>query len=71
MFRGLSGNNYCHGNTFKIFLVLKFVGVTQPKPMNGLSPNYQDMLTPKRIYRLLALGGYLATGVSFGLPLTS
>ena len=26
--------------------VLNFVGVPQPKPMHGFSPNYQDMFTP-------------------------
>ena len=29
------------------FWVLKFVGVPQPKPMQGFSPNVQDMLTPR------------------------
>ena len=29
----------------KYFLVLTFVGVPQPKPMHGFSPNFQVMLT--------------------------
>ena len=30
---------------FEYFWVLTFVGVPQPKPMHGFSPNFQDMLT--------------------------
>ena len=30
---------------FEYFRVLMFVGVPQPKPMHGFSPNFQDMLT--------------------------
>ena len=26
---------------------IKLVGVPQPKPMNGFSPNFQDMFTPR------------------------
>ena len=29
------------------FEVLKFVGVSQPKPMHGFLPNFQDILTPR------------------------
>ena len=32
---------------FTDFQVLKFVGVSQPKPLHGLSPNFQDMFTPR------------------------
>ena len=32
---------------FKDFRVLKFVGVPQPKPLHGFSPNFQDMFTPR------------------------
>ena len=28
-------------------LVLKFVSIPQPKPMNVFSPNFQGMFTPK------------------------
>ena len=28
------------------FWVLKFVGVPQPKPLHGFSPNFQDMFAP-------------------------
>ena len=45
VFWGLSSNNCCHGKTFKVFWVLTFVGIPQPKPMHGFSPNFQDMLT--------------------------
>ena len=41
---GVSGNNCCHGNTLNIFGVLTLVGVPQPKPMHGFSPNFKDML---------------------------
>ena len=46
-FWGVSGNNYCHGNNFKIFLVLKVVTVPQPKPLHGFSPNFQGMFIPR------------------------
>ena len=29
------------------FRVLKFVGVPQPKPLYGFSPNFQDMFSPR------------------------
>ena len=42
----VSGDNYYHGNT-EYFWVLMFVGVPQPKPMHGFSPNFQGMFTPR------------------------
>ena len=33
------------GQHFEYFWVLTFVGVPQPKPVHGFSPNFQDMLT--------------------------
>ena len=38
--------NCCHNNT-KDLWVLKFVGVPQPKPIFGFSPNLPDMLSEK------------------------
>ena len=32
---------------FQDFWVFKFVGGPQPKPVHGLSPNFQDMFTPR------------------------
>ena len=43
---GVSGNNCCHGNIL-IFSGLKVVGVPQPKPLQGYSPNFQDIFTPR------------------------
>ena len=43
-FLGVSGNNCCHGNTFKIFSLK--ICVPQPKPLHGFSPNFQGMFTP-------------------------
>ena len=42
-FGGVSSNSCCHGNT-EYFWVLTFLGVSQPKPKHGFSPNFQDML---------------------------
>ena len=33
---------------FEDFWTLNFVGVPQPKPMHGVTPNFQDMFTPRR-----------------------
>ena len=44
-FLGVSGNNCCHGNILKFFWFSMFMGVPQPKPVHGFSPNFQDMLT--------------------------
>ena len=43
---GISGNNYYHGNT-EDFRLLKFVGISQTKPLHEFSPNFQDMFTPR------------------------
>ena len=32
---------------FKDVLVLKLVGVPQPKPKHGFTPNFQGMFTPR------------------------
>ena len=40
MFLGVFVNNCCHEDSW----VLKFVGIPQPKPVHGVSPNFQDML---------------------------
>ena len=32
---------------FKDFWVLNFVGVPQPKPLHGFSPNFQDVFTAR------------------------
>ena len=43
----VSGYHCFHGYTFKISGILNFVGVIQPKPLYGFSPNFQDMFTPR------------------------
>ena len=35
-------------STLLRFWVLKFVGVSEPKPMHEFLPNFPDMLTPGR-----------------------
>ena len=43
---------------FKIFQVLKFVGVPQTKPLHGFSPNFQDLFIPRRSRADYDFGGY-------------
>ena len=40
-------NDYCHGNTF-MFLVLNFVGITQPKSRHEFSRKFQDIFNTRR-----------------------
>ena len=45
------------------FRVFKFVGVPQPKPLHGFSPNFQDMFTPRGSRADYVLGGYPAFNI--------
>ena len=46
------------------FWGLKSMGVPQPQPVHGFSPNFQDMFTPRGSRADCFLGGYLATTVA-------
>ena len=42
---------------FEYFGVLKIVGVPQPKPIHGFSPNFHNILTERGSSADLVLGG--------------
>ena len=53
---GLSGNSHCHRNAFKI-MGFNFMGVPQPKPMQGFTANFQNMFTQEDLELISFFGG--------------